>query len=84
MLAEICGWFTESFDIADLKEAQALLDQLIHRKQGLRPGCLTGLDVVVHAEEVRRIVLILQGDEETIRETQLLSSQREAPAAIPE
>jgi len=28
MLAEICGWFTESFDIADLKEAKALLDEL--------------------------------------------------------
>jgi hypothetical protein len=27
-LAEICGWFTESFDIADLKEAKALLDEL--------------------------------------------------------
>jgi hypothetical protein len=28
MLAEICGWFTESFDTADLKDAKALLDQL--------------------------------------------------------
>jgi len=25
MLAEICGWFTEGFDTADLKEAKALL-----------------------------------------------------------
>ena len=28
MLAEIYGWFTESFDTADLKEAKALLDEL--------------------------------------------------------
>jgi hypothetical protein len=28
MLAEICGWFTKSFDTADLKEARALLDEL--------------------------------------------------------
>ncbi len=28
MLAEIYGWFTEGFDTADLKEANALLDQL--------------------------------------------------------
>jgi len=28
MLAEIYGWFTEGFDTADLKDAQALLDQL--------------------------------------------------------
>jgi predicted ATPase len=28
MLAEICGWFTESFDTADLKDAKALLDEL--------------------------------------------------------
>jgi hypothetical protein len=28
MLAEIYNWFTESFDIADLKEAKALLDEL--------------------------------------------------------
>ena len=28
MLAEIYGWFTEGFDTADLKEAQALLAQL--------------------------------------------------------
>ena len=28
MLAEIYGWFTEGFDTADLKEAEALLDEL--------------------------------------------------------
>jgi class 3 adenylate cyclase/tetratricopeptide (TPR) repeat protein len=28
MLAEIYGWFTEGFDIADLKDAKALLDEL--------------------------------------------------------
>ena len=28
MLAEIYNWFTEGFDTADLKDAQALLDQL--------------------------------------------------------
>jgi predicted ATPase len=28
MLAEICGWFTEGFDTADLKDARALLDEL--------------------------------------------------------
>ena len=28
MLAEIYGWFTEGFDLADLKDAKALLDQL--------------------------------------------------------
>jgi class 3 adenylate cyclase/tetratricopeptide (TPR) repeat protein len=28
MLAEICGWFTEGFDTADLKEAKALLEEL--------------------------------------------------------
>ena len=28
MLADIYGWFTEGFDTADLKEAEALLDEL--------------------------------------------------------
>ena len=28
MLAEIYGWFTEGFDTADLKDAQALRDKL--------------------------------------------------------
>ena len=28
MLAEVYGWFTEGFDIADLKDAKALLDEL--------------------------------------------------------
>jgi predicted ATPase len=28
MLSEICGWFTEGFDTADLKDAKFLLDQL--------------------------------------------------------
>ena len=28
MLAEICNWFTEGFDTADLKDAKALLDEL--------------------------------------------------------
>ena len=28
MLADIYGWFTESFDTADLKEAKAVLDEL--------------------------------------------------------
>jgi hypothetical protein len=27
MLADIYGWFTEGFDTADLKEAEALLDE---------------------------------------------------------
>ncbi len=29
MLAEIYGWFTEGFDTADLKEARALLEELV-------------------------------------------------------
>ncbi|MBI3756593.1 MAG: hypothetical protein HY267_01310 [Deltaproteobacteria bacterium] len=28
MLEEIYGWFTEGFDTADLKEAEALLEEL--------------------------------------------------------
>jgi predicted ATPase len=28
LLAPLYGWFTEGFDIADLKEAKALLDEL--------------------------------------------------------
>jgi predicted ATPase len=28
ILAEICGWFTEGFDTADLKDAKALLEAL--------------------------------------------------------
>ena len=28
MLAEIYNWFTEGFDLPDLKDAKALLDQL--------------------------------------------------------
>ena len=28
MLAEIYNWFTEGFDTADLKDANALLDEL--------------------------------------------------------
>ena len=28
MLADIYNWFTEGFDIADLKDAKALLDEL--------------------------------------------------------
>jgi len=28
MLAEIYDWFTEGFDLPDLKEAKALLDEL--------------------------------------------------------
>ena len=28
MLAEIYNWFTEGFDMPDLKDAQALLDEL--------------------------------------------------------
>ena len=28
LLSEIYGWFTEGFDTADLKDAQALLDEL--------------------------------------------------------
>jgi predicted ATPase len=28
LLAEIYGWFTEGFDIADLQEAKALLEEL--------------------------------------------------------
>jgi hypothetical protein len=29
MLAEIYNWFTEGFDTADLKDAKALLDELV-------------------------------------------------------
>ena len=29
LLAPICGWFTEGFDTRDLKEAKALLDELV-------------------------------------------------------
>jgi predicted ATPase len=32
ILAEIYGWFTESFDTPDLKDAKALLDQLNDRR----------------------------------------------------
>jgi predicted ATPase len=28
LLADICGWFAEGFDTADLQEAKALLDEL--------------------------------------------------------
>jgi hypothetical protein len=28
LLASVYGWFTEGFDTADLKEANALLDEL--------------------------------------------------------
>jgi predicted ATPase len=28
LLAPVCGWFTEGFDTADLREAKALLDEL--------------------------------------------------------
>jgi predicted ATPase len=28
MLAEIYGWFSEGFDVADLREAKAMLDEL--------------------------------------------------------
>ena len=28
LLSEIYGWFTEGFEIADLKEAKALLEEL--------------------------------------------------------
>ena len=28
LLAPICGWFTEGFDTADLKDAKGLLDEL--------------------------------------------------------
>jgi hypothetical protein len=28
LLAEVYGWFTEGFDTPDLREAQALLDEL--------------------------------------------------------
>jgi class 3 adenylate cyclase/predicted ATPase len=33
MLADICNWFTEGFDTADLKEAKALLDELTPTSQ---------------------------------------------------
>jgi hypothetical protein len=29
MLARIYGWFTEGFDTPDLKDAKALLDELV-------------------------------------------------------
>jgi hypothetical protein len=31
MLAEIYNWFTEGFDISDLKDAKALLEELNNR-----------------------------------------------------
>ncbi len=31
LLASIYHWFTEGFDTLDLKEAKALLDELVHR-----------------------------------------------------
>jgi hypothetical protein len=37
MLAETYGWFTEGFDTADLKEAEALLKEL--GGTGPRPAC---------------------------------------------
>ena len=33
MLAEIYSWFTEGFDTADLKDAQALLEELVRHRQ---------------------------------------------------
>jgi len=30
MLADIYNWFTEGFDTADLKDARALLDELVN------------------------------------------------------
>jgi hypothetical protein len=30
MLTEIYDWFTEGFDTADLKDAKALLEELVH------------------------------------------------------
>jgi hypothetical protein len=30
MLAPVYGWFNEGFDTLDLKEAKALLDELLH------------------------------------------------------
>jgi predicted ATPase len=36
MLAEIYGWFTEGFDLADLKDAETLLDELSHKPHALR------------------------------------------------
>jgi hypothetical protein len=38
MLAEIYGWFTEGFDIPDLKDAKALLDQLSEESSAPRPS----------------------------------------------
>ena len=32
LLAPVCGWFTEGFDTLDLKEAKALLDELLARQ----------------------------------------------------
>jgi predicted ATPase len=32
LLAPVCGWFTEGFDTADLKEAKALWSNLAHRE----------------------------------------------------
>jgi predicted ATPase len=28
LLAPVCGWFTESFDMRDLKDAKALLEEM--------------------------------------------------------
>jgi hypothetical protein len=36
MLAEIYSWFTEGFDTADLKEANALLEELRGTEHGPR------------------------------------------------
>ena len=38
MLSEIYNWFTEGFDTADLKDAKALLDDLVRNKPGSLPA----------------------------------------------
>jgi len=32
-LRDLCGWFTEGFDMLDLKEGKALLDELFARQR---------------------------------------------------
>jgi hypothetical protein len=36
MLDEIYGWFTEGFELADLKDAEALLDELSNTPRAFR------------------------------------------------
>jgi len=36
MLSEVYSWFTEGFDTKDLQEANALIEELNHRRSGVK------------------------------------------------